>query len=142
MSVSPKYCLRSEWPTITYSVPISHSMAAEISPVYAPDAAKWTFSAPTFIGLPFAASITGTRSTYGTQATISQPSVFLPASSAFMAFISSTASEGVLFIFQFPAITVFLNARFILGRSLFVVKAGDARKLEALEELKRRSAAG
>ena len=37
-SVSPKYCLRSEWPMMTYSTPISASIWAEISPVKAPEA--------------------------------------------------------------------------------------------------------
>ena len=35
-SVSPKYCRRSLWPTMTYFTPRSLSMSAETSPVKAP----------------------------------------------------------------------------------------------------------
>src|SRR3989304_1762584 len=35
-SVSPKYCLRSLWPMITYLHPKSNSISADISPVKAP----------------------------------------------------------------------------------------------------------
>src|SRR5450759_5563017 len=39
-SVSPKSCLRSECPMITYWTPKSRSIVGETSPVYAPDSSQ------------------------------------------------------------------------------------------------------
>ena len=110
-SVSPKYCLRSLCPSTTYSTPISLSIPVLISPVNAPDSAQWQFSAPILILVPCAASIAAARSTYGTHATTSHPASLtsgaISASSAF-------ASEGVLFIFQLPAMIAFLISFFMV----------------------------
>ena len=103
--VSAKYSLLSECPRTTYLTPTSVSIAGEISPVYAPFSSKYIFSAPTWMLLPLAASITGMMSIAGTQNTTSASSV---ATSGFNVFTSSTASDGVMFIFQFPAMIFFL----------------------------------
>ena len=103
--VSAKYSLLSECPRTTYLTPASVSMFGEISPVYAPFSSKYIFSAPTWMLLPFAASTTGMISIAGTQNTTSASSVTTRDLSVFT---SSTASEGVIFIFQLPAIIFFL----------------------------------
>ena len=90
---------------ITYLTPASTNIAAEISPVYAPLSSKYIFSAPTATFVPLTASTTGTMSIAGTQYTTSTAS-FLTKS--FNSFTKATASLGVLFIFQLPAIILFL----------------------------------
>src|SRR5699024_11004505 len=72
------------------------------------------FSAPTWILVPFTASTTGTMSIAGTQKTTSTSSF---ATNGFKVFTNSTASLGVMFIFQFPAI-IFLLA---MGITFFLV---------------------
>ena len=103
--VSPKYSLLSECPSTTYFTPASTSMFGEISPVYAPLSSKYIFSAPTWMLVPFAASTTGTMSIAGTQNTTSTSSF---ATNGFSSSTRATASLGVLFIFQLPAIIFFL----------------------------------
>ena len=104
-SVSAKYSLLSECPIITYFTPISVSMLGAISPVYAPLSSKYIFSAPMLMLVSFAASMAGTKSIAGTQNTTSTSSF---ATNGFNSFINATASLGVLFIFQLPAIIFFL----------------------------------
>ena len=103
--VSAKYSLLSEWPSTTYFTPASVSIAGEISPVKAPFSSKYIFSAPIWMLEPFAASTTGMISMAGTQKTTSTSSF---ATSGFNVLTNSTASLGVMFIFQFPAIIFFL----------------------------------
>ena len=104
-SVSAKYSLLSECPIITYFTPASVSMFGEISPVYAPFSSKYIFSAPTSMFVPSHAFTTGMMSIAGTQNTTSASSVL---TSGFNVSTSATASDGVMFIFQFPAIIFFL----------------------------------
>ena len=97
-------------------------------------------------------------STKGTHSTTLQPA---PATSGFISFISAVVSDGVLFIFQLPAITAALfdlsiskNSFYSITQAraagmatlvlfvLFIVKRGDAGKLLALKKFKRSSAAG
>ena len=73
--------------------------------MYAPLSSKYIFSAPTWILLPLTASTTGTMSIAGTQNTTSTSSF---ATSGFSSSTRATASLGVLFIFQLPAIIFFL----------------------------------
>src|SRR5207248_1558546 len=94
-SVSPKYCRRSEWPTIAPATPSSCSIGAEISPVYAPSAAQWTFWAKTVWALSTAVA----SETYGGQSTASTPSGGRKAAQ------KSRVSPGPLDIFQFAAIS-------------------------------------
>ena len=96
---------------ITYSTPHSSSMSAAISPVKAPFASKCTFCAPIFTFVPLAAATAAWMSTKGTQRTVSQPS--LPATRAAVSLMAASAAEGVIFIFQLPAMMVFLVALFI-----------------------------
>ena len=63
------------------------------------------FSAPILIFVPLVASIAGTKSIAGTQNTTSTSSL---ATNGFNSLINATASLGVLFIFQLPAIIFFL----------------------------------
>ena len=107
-SVSAKYCLLSLWPTTTQSTPASSSIAGEVSPVYAPLSSKYTFCAPSLMFVPSRAALTGIISMAGTQKTTSTLSVF---TLSLRRFTSSTASFGVLFIFQFPAIIFFLTSK-------------------------------
>ena len=85
--------------------PASVSIAGEISPVKAPFSSKYIFSAPIWMLEPFAASTTGMISMAGTQKTTSTSSF---ATSGFNVLTNSTASLGVMFIFQFLAIIFFL----------------------------------
>ena len=104
-SVSPKYWRRSLWPMMTYSTPISFSIAPEISPVYAPLSAQWMFWAPTLTLDPFRISTAVARLVKVGQTAISH----LPANwarEAFRAEASSAVSAAVLFIFQLPAIKI------------------------------------
>ena len=103
--VSPKYSLLSECPRTTYLTPASTSIAGEISPVYAPFSSKYIFSAPTWMFVPLAASTTGTMSIAGTQNTTSTSSF---TTNGFNVSTNLTASLGVMFIFQLPAIIFFL----------------------------------
>ena len=111
-SVSPKYCLRSEWPMMTYSTPISASIWAEISPVKAPEAAQWQFCAPTWRLVPSHSERAVSRLVNGTQSTTSQPASLTIGASSVM---SALAALRSLFIFQFPA-TIALRS------DLFMVK--------------------
>ena len=104
-SVSAKYSLLSECPMITYFTPTSVNMLGAISPVYAPLSSKYIFSAPMLIFVPLAASIAGTMLIAGTQNTTSTSSF---CTNGFNSLIKATASLGVLFIFQLPAIIFFL----------------------------------
>ncbi len=104
--VSAKYSLLSECPRTTYLTPASVSIAGEISPVYAPFSSKYIFSAPTWMLEPFTASTTGMISIAGTQNTTSTSSF---ATNGFNSFTKATASLGVMFIFQLPAIIFFLD---------------------------------
>ena len=103
--VSPKYSLLSECPRTTYLTPASTSIAGEISPVYAPFSSKYMFSAPTWMFVPLAASTTGMISIAGTQNTTSTSSL---TTNGFNVSTNLTASLGVMFIFQLPAIIFFL----------------------------------
>ena len=105
-SVSAKYSLLSECPMITYSTPASVSIDGEISPVKAPFSSKYMFSAPTWILVPLHASTTGIISIAGTQNTTSTLSFLTKGLSSFT---RATASLGVLFIFQLPAIIFVLD---------------------------------
>ena len=86
---------------MTYSTPAATSISADSSPVYAPDAAQCTFSAPTWMFEPSAAALTAAMSTAGTHTTTSQLASF---TRGFKSLTSAAASAGVLFIFQLPAI--------------------------------------
>src|SRR6478672_3635127 len=69
-SVSPKYCRRSEWPTIAPRTPSSSSIGAETSPVKAPSSAQCTFWAK----IVWPRSTAAGSETYGGQSTASTPS--------------------------------------------------------------------
>ena len=129
-SVSPKYCRLSEWPTITYSAPASRSISAEISPVKAPLASKWTFCAPILTQVPFAASTAGMRSTAGTQRTTSHP--FLPAVSSAVFATAAFASEGVMFIFQLPAMMTLRDSFFMSSYSFWFVNLEKGKRRRRL----------
>src|SRR5207244_8482656 len=92
-SVSPKYCRRSEWPTIAPRTPSSTSIGAEISPVNAPSRAQWTFCA--YVAIPLETTVAS--DTYGGQRVESTPAGGSNASQ------NAAASRGPLNIFQFPA---------------------------------------
>ena len=111
-SVSAKYSRRSLWPMTTYCTPISRSISALTSPVKAPLGSKCMFCAPTRMLVPLVAAIATRRSTYGTQITTSQ---FASFTSGLISSIREQACEGVLFIFQFPAITVRLKVLFMMN---------------------------
>ena len=130
-SVSAKYSLLSECPMITYLTPTSVSIFGAISPVYAPLSSKYIFSAPISILLPLAASMAGIISIAGTQKTTST-SLF--ATNGFNSFISAVVSEGVLFIFQFPAIIFLLDIK--LSNLLSIVCSCNTRKFLTLKEFK------
>ncbi|TML06129.1 MAG: hypothetical protein E6G36_00505 [Actinobacteria bacterium] len=101
-SVSPKYCLRSECPTIAPYTPSSRSISAETSPVYAPSASQCTFCAATAISVP-ASSWTATASeTNGGHTTRSTP----VSSCSRRPRQNSAVSAGPLYIFQLPAISI------------------------------------
>ena len=118
--VSAKYSLLSECPRTTYLTPASVSMFGEISPVKAPFSSKYMFSAPTWMLEPFAASTTGRISIAGTQNTTSTSSL---ATNGFKVSTNLTASLGVMFIFQFPAIIFFLDILYI---SFCVIRKFDS----------------
>jgi hypothetical protein len=67
LSVSPKSVLRSEWPSTTPWMPISLSIAADISPVKAPSGSSCMFWAYTSTREPRALSTIAFRSVNGTQ---------------------------------------------------------------------------
>jgi hypothetical protein len=60
-SVSPNNSRRSEWPTRTNSHPTLAAMAREVSPVYAPEEAWYTFWHPSATPEPFRMAATGAR---------------------------------------------------------------------------------
>ena len=73
--------------------------------MYAPFSSKYMFSAATAMFVPLQASTTGTMSIAGTPNTTSTSSF---CTSGFRVSTNLTASLGVMFIFQFPAIIFFL----------------------------------
>ena len=119
-SVSPKYCLRSEWPMITYSTPISASISAEISPVKAPLFAQWQFSAPTCMLVPSHRESAVSRLVYGTHRTTSQAASFTIGASSVISFFAALRS---LFIFQLPATTALRSCLFIFKNILSELKS-------------------
>ena len=129
-SVSPKYCLLSLCPMMTYSTPSSTSISALISPVKAPFAAQCTFSAPTLMLVPAVASTAAARSVYGVQMTTSHAaSLTSGIRSATSAFVCAT----VLFIFQLPAmIGLRIIFSFLIVFSL--LRRGGRRGISVLSE--------
>ena len=79
------------------------SIGTEISPVYAPASAWWTFCAPTPTSSPASASRTAARHTYGGQITRVTPGSLVRDA---IVRARSPASAGVVFIFQLAAITI------------------------------------
>ncbi len=65
-SVSLSYSRRSEWPSSTAVAPASVSMAAETSPVNAPDSSADIVCAPTVTPLPFRPDTTVSSAVKGT----------------------------------------------------------------------------
>ena len=94
---------------ITYLTPYSLSISAEISPVYAPEAAQCTFSAPMAMLLPAAAFVIAGMSIAGTQRQTSQSASL---TRGIRSLISFSPLAAVIFIFQFPAIKGFLDIIF------------------------------
>jgi len=119
MSVSPKYWRRSLWPMMTYLTSRSASMSAETSPVNAPDFSKYRFSAPTATRLSLNARTAAGTSTNGTHSTTSHHLVL--GSSALNSSANALVSEGVLFIFQLPAMMVLRYLRFIIVISFLFI---------------------
>ena len=105
-SVSPKYWRRSLWPMMTYFAPASSSIPVEISPVYAPDSFQWQFSAPMPTWVPAAAATAAGTSIAGVQHTTSTFVKSFVASTT--PFTSAAVSDGLMFIFQLPAMIFFL----------------------------------
>ena len=101
-----KYSLLSECPNITYFTPISFNITGDISPVYAPESFGCMFCAAIATFDPSTVFTADSKAVNGAPITISTPST--PFVNSFnsdnVAFVSAT----VLFIFQFPAIIVFL----------------------------------
>ena len=108
-SVSPNNSRRSEWPTRTNSHPTLAAMAREVSPVYAPEEAWYTFWHPSATPEPFRMAATGARKGAGGQHRTSLDAIAAPPS-AFAAAATSAASVSASasvpgFIFQFPAMS-------------------------------------
>ncbi len=112
-SVSPKYWRRSLCPVMTYFAPASTIMPVEISPVNAPWSSQWQFSVPTPTFVPAAAATAAGTSIAGVQHTISTLSAYCAVASA-TAFTSAAVSDGLTFIFQFPAMILVLIFVFLL----------------------------
>ena len=100
-SVSLWLVRRSECPTITMDAPASFSISAEMSPVWAPEAAAWQSCPPTLILPPFITALARRRMVAGGQTSTSHFS-FTPFSMAPRRRGSRRAAV-VPFIFQFPA---------------------------------------
>jgi hypothetical protein len=114
-SVSPKYCLRSLWPMMTYSTPMETSIGAEISPVKAPEFSQWQFSAPTLIFVPFARLEDRGQIDIGHA---DDDAAFRAREAQLLSARDELAGlAGVLFIFQLPAMTAFLSFLFIVMSS-------------------------
>ena len=78
----------------------------EISPVYAPDASQCAFSAPTWTAVPAAAATAAGTSIAGVQQTMSTlPNAWVASA---MPLTSAAVSDGLMFIFQLPAM-IFLR---------------------------------
>src|SRR5439155_768381 len=103
-SLSPKMCLRSEWPRMTWLQPTCFSIAGEISPVKASSRSQCMFWAPSKTSLPRNASATAARAVKG-GATSTSRSFSGRARPARMSWASATPSGSVLYIFQLPAIS-------------------------------------
>src|ERR1700722_638023 len=102
-SVSWKYSRRSLCATITHWHPTARSMPAETSPVKAPSVAQYKFCPPIWMRVPCAAWAAAGRFTKGGQITIS--ACVASATSGRNFSKKATVSEGVLYIFQLPAMT-------------------------------------
>jgi len=103
------------------------------SAMKAPDSFQWQFCAPSFTFEPSMAFFAKKRSTKGGQITTSH---FAPSIAA-IASARVAASEGVLFIFQFPAMMVFL-----IVFPLFFFQASNTGKFFSFQEFKACTAAG
>src|SRR5580692_1085164 len=103
LSVSPNSARRSECPSTTPRTSSSHSIGAEISPVYAPSGSWCMFCAYTSTRDPRALSTIARRSVNGTQIATSTPSTAETRGSS--AWMCSSACSCVLYIFQLPAIS-------------------------------------
>ena len=88
-------------------------MPVEISPVNAPWSSQWQFSVPTPTFVPAAAATAAGTSIAGVQHTISTLSAYCAVASA-TAFTSAAVSDGLTFIFQFPAMILVLIFVFLL----------------------------
>mmetsp|Transcript_18399 Transcript_18399/g.56465 ORF Transcript_18399/g.56465 Transcript_18399/m.56465 type:complete len:247 (+) Transcript_18399:533-1273(+) len=97
---------RSEWPRITHVHPISFSISAGTSPVYAPYDVALQSCAPTAMSLRIVFNTSG-MNTYGTPTTTSAHGGIGPAS--FNPFTSFDTEPTVPFDFQFPPIRYFLG---------------------------------
>src|SRR5256714_12494751 len=122
-SVSPKYCRRSEWPTIAPWTPSSDRIFVEPSPVKAPSSAQCTFWAYTVCPLVTAAP----SDPNGGQRTASTPP------GGWNAAQNSRVAPGPLYIFQLPAISI---------KRLALRNHGHSGKLLPLEQLESGAAAG
>src|SRR5262249_9222371 len=113
-SVSPKYCRRSECPTITCVTPKATSMGAETSPVNAPSSFQCTFCAPMATFESLDQTRQGATSTKGGQTTIW--SGVWPATIGRKSTKKARAWSGVLHIFQLAAMSLVLigqGSRFV-----------------------------
>ena len=118
-SSSPWYWRRSEWPTMQYLTPISSSCEAETSPVYAPFSNFDTSCAPVMILASLPALSIAATFTAGTHSTVSQ--VFIFGRRGLSSSMKGLTSEESIFIFQLPAIIVFLYFVFIVSASTYII---------------------
>ena len=98
-SVSPYTCRRSEWPRSTTRAPTSLTIAADTSPVNAPEGSSEQFWAPTRTWEPAQTRATSSTWSMAGKRPTSTPSAAWPR----MASASSTAERRSMFIFQLPA---------------------------------------
>src|SRR5271157_348748 len=101
--VSPRPCLRSLWPKITWVQPTSTSIPPEISPVYAPDASQNMSCAPRPTGEPSSTWSIRLKKTKGGQ-TATCTSVAVPRPDFTPSARAMAVSAVVGFNFQLPAI--------------------------------------
>ena len=103
---------------MTYLQPASTSILVAISPVYAPEALALQFSAPMPTRVSRMARTAAGMQTAGTHSATShqRPLGIM----AFSLAMNSLVSEGVLFIFQLPAMTVLRYFLFIVEILLYL----------------------
>src|SRR5690606_21595503 len=122
-SVSPWSARRSEWPRMTWLAPASFSMAAAMSPVWAPEASGWQSWPPTITGPPFAFHAIWAMSVAGGQIRTSDRGAGWALASA----STSARLAASPFIFQLPAAS-FRRIRSSLRSSRATPRGRDRRR--------------